>query len=69
MAYQEFVDGILEIIGKSGEECHAMFEHDEEKGLHIARVSNGLIFTGNSSSCKVTVRGINGFMAQCIIAA
>lgn len=69
MSYQDFMDGILDMIGKSGEECHAFFEHDAETGMHIARVSNGLLFTGNNTSPKVTIRGINGFMAQCLLTA
>lgn len=64
MGYQEFVDTVTDIVGTSGETCAVVFEHDDDLGLHIARLSNGLVIIGNSTSLKLTVRGMNGFQAQ-----
>ena len=55
MKFQDFVDGITEIVARSGEHASVVFYHNEEKGLYKAITSNGEVFTGNSTSLKTSL--------------
>ena len=56
MTYQEFQQGILNAIKNAGNSVGVRFYNDKEKGKYTAICSDGVRFTGNSTSFKVTVR-------------
>ena len=68
MTYQEFVDGITELAAKSGENVTVVFNQDVESGKYTGISSNGIRFSGNSHSFKVTVNWGHKHQAQFSVA-
>lgn len=64
MSFQEFVDGIIELAAKCGENVTVHFDYDEKAGKYVGIASNGMQFTGNSYSLKITARWGTGHQAQ-----
>ena len=65
--YTTFKTKVIALIKTSGENLSARFEHDEDKGLFIARISDGSKILWNSTAHKATVRFGSGHQAQFVL--
>lgn len=64
MKFQGFVDGVIELAAKCGENVSVHFYYDEDEKMYIGIASNGVRFLGNSHSFKVTADWGDGHRAQ-----
>lgn len=55
MKFEDFKRHINSFVGKSKSNISVRFENDTDKGVYIARCSDGTRFFGNSGSLKLTV--------------
>lgn len=60
MTYESFMRRVKALIRRAGGNIKVRFSEDEEKGIHIAYLSEGIIITGNKTSYNVTVKWNGG---------
>lgn len=56
MSYDVFKSKIRKLIAESDPGLVVMFCHDNDKGLHIARISNGWVITANIINPSITLK-------------
>lgn len=57
--FEEFKEGITDIAVKSGFTGKIKFEEDKNTGKFIARTNGEVVFIGNSSSFRISVKRYN----------
>lgn len=56
MSYEVFKEKIRALIAKTDPGVLVSFHRDDDKGLHIAKLSNGTTITGNFINPSITVK-------------
>lgn len=63
MAYNDFMHRVSTMVKKVGGGLTVRFSSDSNKGIHIAKVSDGTTIIGNSTCMSVEVRWGSGHRA------